>query len=446
MANYSRVIWYEGMPLMPQHFQQQDRYYHNYISSFSNVLSPYNWGVRSLKIDSGLLAAGKISVVSASGFFADGTSFDFPYNDQLPIAIEIAPAAKDLIVYLAVPLSRLGVADTSLASQTESRVKYYSVDISVTDQNETNNATSQDIQLGQLNARLIIDSDTKHYFSYVPICKVKLVTAENAIILDDEYIPSCLNTTASDILMRFIDEVTALLQSRGDTLAHQVKDITNCGMSELKDFLILQRINYYHVQLIHSQHKKNLHPEQLYIMLVGLIAEFSTYTEESHRPEFIPPYNHEDLQQSFIPLFIAIRYSLSKILEQNSIALNLEEKEKQLFIAQIEDFELLDTAKFILVVNSSISEEKLKLIIPKQVKVATAERIKKYITHAIKGLPLRYMAIPPRQLPSNMGAAYFEIDKQSTLWESLKNSHGIAVHFNGVIPNLKVELWAIKGI
>lgn len=445
VSSLSKVVWYEGMPLMPHHFQQQDRYFHAYIAKFPNILAPYNWGLQSLKLDSAILKAGKLSLISASGFFPDGTAFDFPQNDSLPLAIDIPLSAKDLTVYLAIPQSRLGLADTDLSKQGDSKMRYHCADVMISDQTVSNNVAEQEIQLGKLNLRLITDNDPKHYFTCIPVCKVKKVTAEKEVILDDDFIPSCLSVAASEVLARFVDELTALLQSRADALAQQVKDITNCGMSELKDFLILQRLNYYQAQIMHCFNKKTTHPEQLFTLLVSLMAEFSTYTELTHRPISIPSYDHECLQLPFTPLFMAIRESLSKILEQNSLALVVEQKNNQLFVATLDDAELLDTAKFILIVNSDLQEEKLKALVPKQVKVAPADRIKNYVMHAVQGLSLRYIAIPPRQLPASVGGVYYEIDKHLPLWESLKNSPSIAIHFNGIIPGLKVELWAVKG-
>ena len=59
MSENNKTVWSEGMFLRPQHFQQYDRYVETLIRERCGGLQPYDWGIKTLKIDTQQLAMGK---------------------------------------------------------------------------------------------------------------------------------------------------------------------------------------------------------------------------------------------------------------------------------------------------------------------------------------------------------------------------------------------------
>ena len=55
MTDTSKVVWAQGMFVLPQHFQQHDRYLENLINGRCLGLQPYSWGFYTLEIDHHLL-------------------------------------------------------------------------------------------------------------------------------------------------------------------------------------------------------------------------------------------------------------------------------------------------------------------------------------------------------------------------------------------------------
>ena len=79
-----KVIWSEGMFLRPQHFQQFERYIEDQAAARHRYLTPYNWGITKLEIDSSLLSLGKVAVIYAEGVFPDGSMFRLNYDPLFP--------------------------------------------------------------------------------------------------------------------------------------------------------------------------------------------------------------------------------------------------------------------------------------------------------------------------------------------------------------------------
>jgi type VI secretion system protein ImpJ len=62
----------------------------------------------------------------------------------------------------------------------------------------------------------------------------------------------------------------------------------------------------------------------------------------------------------------------------------------------------------------------------------------------LPGIQLRPLPVAPRQIPFHAGFAYFELDRNSELWEPLGTSGAFAMHIGGEFPDLQLEFWAIK--
>src|SRR5262245_41484256 len=99
MSWNNRVVWSEGMFITTQHFQQHDRYLENFIDARSRPLSTAAWGFSELLIDQGLLAQGKLAILSARGLLPDGTPFDIPRDDLPPPPLEIPDDLRDAVIH-----------------------------------------------------------------------------------------------------------------------------------------------------------------------------------------------------------------------------------------------------------------------------------------------------------------------------------------------------------
>ena len=63
----NRVIWQEGLFVLPQHFQQQQRNHEYHLNQRMDALDDFAWGFTSLVLNTELLAQGKIMIDRASG-------------------------------------------------------------------------------------------------------------------------------------------------------------------------------------------------------------------------------------------------------------------------------------------------------------------------------------------------------------------------------------------
>jgi type VI secretion system protein ImpJ len=188
-----------------------------------------------------------------------------------------------------------------------------------------------------------------------------------------------------------------------------------------------------------------LHPERLYSACIQLAGDLASFNTGNTRPASFPEYQHDNLELTFAPVIAALRRSLSMVLEQNAIAIELQDRRYGVKVAVIADLELVKSASFVLAVAAQLPTELLRQRFPTQVKIGPVERIRDLVNLQLPGIPLHPLPVAPRQIPFHAGSNYFELERGGDLWKQLERSGGLAMHIGGEFPGLELEFWAIRG-
>jgi type VI secretion system protein ImpJ len=187
-----------------------------------------------------------------------------------------------------------------------------------------------------------------------------------------------------------------------------------------------------------------LHPKDLYFHAAALAGELSTFRER-RRPAPLPPYQHDDPARCFRPLMDDLRQSLSMVMEQTAIPIELQDRKHGIRVAIVPDVELQRSAQFVLAVASQLPGDALRARFPTQVKIGTVERIRDLVNLQLPGVALRPLPVAPRQIPYHAGYTYFELETRGDpMWKQLESSGGLALHIAGDFPGLELEFWAVR--
>ena len=445
MSWNSKVIWSEGLFLQPQHFQQHDRYWEKHVDGRTRPLLGYGWGCARLELDRAALTLGKVQITAAHGVFPDGTPFDFPAEDSPPIAFDIPEDLKDEVIVLALPVRRPGAEETDFNDNTEHSLTRFAVgELEVKDSNASSSDASV-VQIGRLRMRLMRKRDITDAYTTMGLVQVTERRADNQVLLSKSYIPPMLHAANDPVLASYIRELHGLLHQRGEALAGRLSQLGRGGVAEIADFLLLQTVNRWEPLLAHLANHPMLHPERLYAVCVQLAGDLSAFNANSTRAPSFPEYQHDNLEQTFAPVIAALRRSLSMVLEQTAIAIELQDRRYGVKVAVIADLELVKSASFVLAVAAQVPTEILRSRFPTQVKIGPVERIRDLVNLQLPGIPLHPLPVAPRQIPFHAGNNYFELERGGDLWKQLERSGGLAMHIGGEFPGLELEFWAIRG-
>jgi type VI secretion system protein ImpJ len=438
----NRVVWQEGMFLRAQHFQQQDRYLEQLVRERTSPLRPHAWGLTEQAIDRDLLATGRFALSAASGVFEDGTPFVVPGEVDHPPPLDVPQGARNAIVYLALPIRQAGAVEIAAGEATEGRYALRGFEAY-----DTHSASPEpaELQVGRLRMRYMLETEERAGYLCIGLARIVEVTSDKRVTLDDRWIAPALVCSAAPPLAGLLAELSGMLNQRGEALAARLTAPGSRGVAEVSDFLLLQSINRWQKLLSHWADAGNVHPVDLYATLIQMAGEFATFTETTRRPNAYPAYRHEDLQRSFAPVVADLRRSLSAVIEQTAVAIPLQERKYGVRVGPITDRSILRAASFVLSVQADVPTEQLRRLFPTQVKIGAVEQIRELVNVQMDGIRALPLPVAPRQIPFYAGASYFELDRNSPHWQHMQASGGFAIHMSGDFPNLRMELWAIRG-
>ncbi|MBV9554389.1 MAG: type VI secretion system baseplate subunit TssK [Alphaproteobacteria bacterium] len=428
----NRVVWQEGMFLRAQHFQQQDRWVEGLVRARTAFLQPYPWGLAEMAVDQDALGSGRFALSSAVGVFEDGTPFAIPTESDHPAPLDLTDAARNAVVYLAMPIRQAGAAEIA-----DDGGRYGPSQFEAPD---THSATPQPapLQIARLRLRYLLDGQDRSGYLCIGLARIAAVASNRRVTLDDGWIPPALVCAAAEPLGGFLAELAGTLNQRGETLAARLT-----AGSDAVALANLQAVNRWQTLIAHWEQTRTAHPEELYRAVVQMAGELATFSETGKRPKPYPGYRHDDLQQSFAPVMADLRRALSG--EHETINIPLQDRRYGVRIGPIGNRAILQSSRFVLTVRADAPTEALLRLFPNQVKIGAIEHIRELVNEAGHGIGLRPLSAPPPDLPAAAGAACFELDRGSAHWQQLQNSSGFAIHVSGDVANLRLELWAIRG-
>ena len=443
----NKVLWSEGMFLRTQHFQQFERYVEAQSQSAVRWTAPLGWGFARLELDEALLATGKIALSRAGGILPDGTVFDLPGTDDHPAPLDVPGELKDVLIHLALPIRREGGASARLIAPRagEAALRWTGQEVEVGDIIAGSDASAA-ITVGKLDLRIMHDGQERAGYVTLPLARLVEKRLDGSVVLDPAFVPTALDCAVSPRLTGYMAEMRGLLQHRGAAIANRLGTAGGKSTAEISDFLVLMLVNRNEAVLRHLGTLPGLHPETLYRTFAGLAGELATFTEAgSNRPPQFPPYDHGQLAASFAPLVAFLREALSAVFEQTAIPIPLEERAFGIRVAKVTDRSLFTDCVFVLAAKSSIDADLLRANLPKRTTIGAVERIRDLVNLQLGGAPIRALPAEPRQIPFRSGMLYFEVNTSSEDWRLIEQSGGVAVHVSGDVPDLTVELWAIRG-
>src|SRR4051812_31801327 len=183
MSTTSRVVWSEGMFLRTQHLQQQDRWVEAMVHAATRHIRANTWGFQQIELDQGLLAQGKIAIRRASGIMPDGTAFFLPDEAPGPEPIDIAAAAAQTIIYLALPVQVAGSAEIDLPGKETTGARYRTNEGDIRDR-LAYAAGVAPIHIAKLRFQLLQGSVARDAYASLPMARVSAVMTDGAVVLD----------------------------------------------------------------------------------------------------------------------------------------------------------------------------------------------------------------------------------------------------------------------
>ncbi|MCG3729040.1 type VI secretion system baseplate subunit TssK [Vibrio cincinnatiensis] len=440
MSVYSPMVWSEGMFLRPQHFQQQERALAYEYRGLARLTSSYARGIEQLSFEVASLKEGQLSLTKLIAILPDMTLVIIPEKDSIPPAITVEPHIENTLIQLAVPIEKYQGKNVSTAEDTQV-TRYKFIESSLTD--NVFGVDEEIVQLAGLKCEIKVSNENLPGYVSLPLARIRQVTAEGEIILDEDYVPPFLNVHHSPVLTKYLKNILAMLKIRADAIAQRLAQGKSAASSAV-DFIMLQMLNRYEASLRHWSQGVELHPYTLVTHLFSLVGELATFSNKNKRIPKLPEYVHHNMGEVFAEINQILSQYLSVVLEQTATKMPLDIRQFGIHVTPLPDKKLLSVCQFVLAIKADVSPEEIRRKLPGQIKVGPAENIRELINNQINGISIAPLNVVPRQMPYSSGFVYFELIKKGTYWSRLMESGGMAFHVSGNYPGLEMELWSIN--
>jgi type VI secretion system protein ImpJ len=442
MKFLSRVVWSEGMYLGPHHFQAQSRYFEDSIQFAVSTLWYRPYGLLGCVLDEEALRNETLSLVHARGIFPDGMPFLMPECDALPqprsIAALFPPTRDRLTVSLAVPEHQRQGLNTALSDGVD-QARYRAETRTLRD--ETTGTDERPVQLGRKNIKLLLDVEPADGLVLLPLAQV-IRDGSGHIVLDQDFIPPCLQIAASERLMLLLRRLIEILDEKSAAIAGAPNPTGSFSPRDIANFWLLHAVNSALAPLRHLWISKRSHPEELFLELSRLAGALCTFGLDSH-PRTLPFYDHERLSESFGALDRHIRAHLETIVPTNCVAIPLQKVKDYFYEGEIADTRCLGRAQWVFGIRSSAAYDQLISTAPQKVKVCSAKFVGELVRRAMAGLPLAHLPVPPAAIHTKVEMQYFGINRTGPFWDNIVQTRRVGIYVPGDFPDLEVELLVV---
>ncbi|RQV65100.1 type VI secretion system baseplate subunit TssK [Burkholderia cenocepacia] len=446
MSYSAKVLWGEGLFLRPQHFQRQDAYHEARLFESIQAIQPYNWGVRSVRIDRDALGSNVLRVAELALVFPDGALYAAPQADDLPppIALDTLPdGINEFVFYLALHPLRENGTNYSDDPAAGFMTRFVSEQTSVAD--NFTDAAEADITFLKTQVKLIAHSEPRDQLLSVPLVRVRR-TATSGFEIDDSFVPPCLAIEASPILHQRLRQLVDALQAKVNALygfhREPSKNIIEFRSGDIASFWLLHTANAAFATLAHLHQHAALHPERLFQELLRLAGQLMTFSK-GYTLADLPVYRHDDPGPSFARLDLMLRELLDTVISTRYFAITLDEVRPSFHLGRLDSGKIDDKTEFYLAVSADMPSVELVEAVPARFKVGAPDDVDKLVLSAMPGVRLSYTPQVPPAIPVRPGACYFALDSRSPLYERMLQAQSAMIYAPTGINDLKFELIAV---
>jgi type VI secretion system protein ImpJ len=317
------ILWHDGMMLAAKHFQQMTDRLEEMIVYQSSLSSPFNWGIKALKIDKDLLAHGKLVVEQIEAILPDGLIIhDSKTNKNnlelnLLTNIEAEKITKEKLVKIFLFVPPKGKGELSDSSQ---NARYKPINPVII---EEENSRFQDVAVPYQipNASLVIANDLPDELSSIPLVQIKYSNGQFQLT---DFIPPMLYVEQFSELGKIVSELVQIVRMKALFISKQISPTSIQYEPAILDKRLLLQNLLAGLPPIEAYLQAGVgHPFNIYLLLCSLLGNISPLGYDILSTELIP-YDHNNLQLTYSKIKKTVAQILDESIGDNYHAIPFE--------------------------------------------------------------------------------------------------------------------------
>jgi type VI secretion system protein ImpJ len=288
-----------------------------------------------------------------------------------------------------------------------------------------------EVAFGQRNAVILFGDEPQTDFVVLKIAEFGRDQA-GQLYLIDAYVPPCLRISAAPFLLSGLRRLLEAMGNRRRALNEARRQSSQAGGVEwsamdVTRYLLLSTINTYIPVLSHFLDVGDQSPRALYMALTQLAGQLTTFSADID-PGLLPKFSYRDLGGTFEVLFARIAALLFATVSEHCISIPLVAREDGTYVAALSDDRLRSCERFLLAVQTDVSERQVASQLPTFAKLAAQSDIQSIMRAATPGAPVEVNHRPPGEVPVRAGHVYFDIATDNNYWRKVAQERELAVY------------------
>ncbi|WJF89266.1 type VI secretion system baseplate subunit TssK [Paraburkholderia bonniea] len=453
------LYWHQGQLLQPQHLQHADGFHASRLERLADLALPYCWGLEGLQINEAALAADQFMVSSLSARFQDGAFVRYPGNALLDARSlqRSSDAPWPRAVYLGLRRVAPGSANCSVHDSLDAAASAPTRFATLTDPETIpdylSGGNSAQVRGMFYVLRLFWDDELEAAGQYELLPLARLELDGDSVRLEPGFMPLVASLGASVALMQVVRDIRDELLGR----AHQLEsnkiaaDALNVSVDsgQLRVLMALNVLGRYGPLLCHLLETPQTHPWHVYGALRQLVGELSMFSARydmlgrgKDDRVAVAPYRHEEAGMQIASIGALIARLLNEITFGPDQVVRFEQAD-DIWVADLPESFLSGHNRYYLIV-SGLSEADAVARFAAEAKLGAASELANLVSHALPGLELLPLAVPPAGMPRRQQSAYFRIETVSDAWASVVRERGVALFHSAPTQTLSVEIVMIR--
>jgi type VI secretion system protein ImpJ len=331
-------------------------------------------------------------------------------------------------VFLAIPNVREQHANTAMdPAKVGPAIRYVAEQSNVPDLNTGRN--EQSVPWARGNMRMLFGTEALEAFHTIRVAQLSR-DASGGTIVKESFVPPLLRIGASKFVMselrRMLSSIVGQQKALAETRRQRSSSSVDFQASDVEKFWVLHTLNSFIPRVSHMIDQADAHPEQLYLLLGGIIGELSTFVPDVD-PTSIAKFNYLELEGVLVPMFQLAIQLLKRMVSEQFIIIPLEKRDDGMYLGRFEDANMTRDHAFYLECSGS-DEATLRERLPKLLKVASWTQVGYILNAAIPGVTCEVEYRPPGAIPVKPGLVYLRVEPGGEYWDDVVRSGTIAIY------------------
>ncbi|BBH13803.1 type VI secretion protein [Chromobacterium haemolyticum] len=302
------VCWYEGMQLLPQHFQWQALRSDGVSAALAAAAQPLYWGVLELELDEAALAGGVARVSALEAVLPDGLPLRFDAGDGAELRCDVTAAAAEapgrtVTVYLALPpLWRAGRLDPAAGRFRSENSE------AVPDLSSGENPAS--LTLWRPDIRLVTEAERADMIC-LPLLRI---AQQGGGFARRAYAPPSPRLLPDSLLGRKVAALCAKAREKCVFLSGRLRQAKDAGKDDDIDEIRRQLAALWArlPEVEAALGSRAAHPAALFGLLAGMAGALTALDPGAGAPVF-PAFNYQELLACYEPLLNWLSAALDRV-------------------------------------------------------------------------------------------------------------------------------------